>query len=101
MSCSPSTPIFEAAIKMAEQKTSCLFIKNTEGIFLGFVTDITLRDEVIAKRLSPALSIESVMDSNIVTISPDAFVYEAILMMFGKKSRYLLVNGQWQLRWFF
>jgi CBS domain-containing protein len=92
--CSPETPVFEAAAKMAENKTSCLFIEDSPGNFIGFVTDIILRDEVIAKRLDPQIPISEVMDPNIVTISPEAFVYEAILMMFSKKSRYLLVNDQ-------
>lgn len=92
VSCSPDTPVFEAAIKMAEHKTSCLFIEDSSGQFKGFVTDIILRDEVIAKRIDPEIAISKVMDPNIVTITPQAFVYEAILMMFGKKSRYLLVN---------
>ncbi|QDW24652.1 CBS domain-containing protein [Pedobacter sp. KBS0701] len=92
VSCSPGTPIFEAAIKMSEQKTSCLFIKSDQDVYLGFVTDITLRDNVIAKQLNANLPIDEVMDTNIVTITPDAYVYEAILMMFSKKSRYLLVN---------
>lgn len=92
VSCLPETPIFEVAFKMAENKTSCLFVKDEQDNFLGFVTDITLRDKVIAKQLNPQLAIREVMDPNIVTISPDAFVYEAILMMFSRKSRYLLVN---------
>ncbi|MCX2586302.1 DUF294 nucleotidyltransferase-like domain-containing protein [Pedobacter sp. MR22-3] len=92
VSCSPDTPVFEAAIKMAEHKTSCLFIEDDSGQFKGFVTDIILRDEVIAKRIDPQIAISKVMDPDIVTITPQAFVYEAILMMFGKKSRYLLVN---------
>lgn len=88
----PNTPIFEAALKMADNKTSCLFIEDGENNFQGFVTDIILRDQVIAKQINPQLPISEVMDPNIVTISPNAFVYEAILMMFSKKSRYLLVK---------
>ncbi|WP_240618464.1 CBS domain-containing protein [Pedobacter yonginense] len=91
VSCLPETPIFEVAAKMAEHKTSCLFVRDAQNNFLGFVTDITLRDEVIAKQRSTNLAISEVMDPNIITISPQAFVYEAILMMFSTHSRYLLV----------
>lgn len=87
-----STPIFEVAKKMAEQKTSCLFVTNNENQFIGFVTDITLRDRVIAGQISPKDPISSVMDDEIVSISADAYVYEAILLMFSSKSRYLLVE---------
>ncbi|AZI27051.1 CBS domain-containing protein [Pedobacter sp. G11] len=87
-----STPIFEVAKKMAEQKTSCLFVTNNENQFIGFVTDITLRDRVIAGQISSKEPISSVMDHEIVSISADAYVYEAILLMFSSKSRYLLVE---------
>jgi len=93
VSCSPETPIFEAAIQMAQHKTSCLFVENGQNGFLGFVTDITLRDRVIAGQLNPQLPIMEVMDTKIVTISTAAHVYEAILMMFSSKSRYLLVEN--------
>ncbi|MDQ1138747.1 MAG: DUF294 nucleotidyltransferase-like domain-containing protein [Pedobacter agri] len=87
-----STPIFEVAKKMSEQKTSCLFVTNNENQFIGFVTDITLRDRVIAGQISSKEPISSVMDDEIVSISADAYVYEAILLMFSSKSRYLLVE---------
>ncbi|TCD04254.1 CBS domain-containing protein [Pedobacter frigidisoli] len=92
VSCSPEMPIFEAAIKMAENKTSCLFIKENDDHYIGFVTDITLRDRVIAQQYDPKAAIREIMDSDIVSISTDAYVYEAVLLMFSSKSRYLLVN---------
>jgi len=92
VSCDMNTPIFIVAQKMATQKVSCLFVKNLESKIIGFITDITLRDHVIAKQLSPQLPIETVMDRNLVSITKDAFVYEALLMMYSTKTRYLLVN---------
>jgi CBS domain-containing protein len=77
---------------MATQKTSCLFIWNDEQKIVGYVTDITLRDKVIAGRHDTADAISAVMDAPIVSISADAFVYEALLMMFQTKTRYLLVQ---------
>lgn len=94
VSCYLFTPIFEAAKLMAQQKVSCLFIKNDEDKIIGFVTDITLRDHVIANQLPTNLPINKVMDKNIVAIAKDAYVYEAILMMFRTKTRYLLVENQ-------
>lgn len=91
VSANQDTPIFEIAIAMANHKTSCLFVRDNEGNFTGFVTDITLRDAVIAKQLDTNLPVHLVMDKKIVSITTDAYVYEAILMMFKSKSRYLLV----------
>ncbi|TKB97762.1 DUF294 nucleotidyltransferase-like domain-containing protein [Pedobacter cryophilus] len=94
VSCYLLTPIFEAAKLMSQQKVSCLFIRNDDDKIIGFVTDITLRDRVIANQLQTNLPINEVMDKNIVAIAKDAYVYEAILMMFRTKTRYLLVEDQ-------
>ncbi|HEX7365568.1 MAG TPA: DUF294 nucleotidyltransferase-like domain-containing protein [Pelobium sp.] len=92
--CQQHTPIFECAIKMAQQKISCLFISNSDNKIIGFITDITLRDRVIAQKLDVNNAVEQVMDSSIISISSEAFIYEAILLMFQTKSRYLLVENQ-------
>jgi CBS domain-containing protein len=90
--CPQHTPIFEAAKSMAINKVSCLFVNDDTGKLVGYVTDITLRDEVIAARKDPNDDLGSVMDRGIVSVNADAFVYEAALMMFRTKTRYLLIN---------
>ncbi|MFZ4861415.1 DUF294 nucleotidyltransferase-like domain-containing protein [Sphingobacterium sp. Mn56C] len=91
VSCPAETPIFEAAQHMAAQKVSCLFVTDDSGI-IGYATDITLRDNVIAKQVDPKAAIRLVMDNPIVSISHQAYLYEAVLMMFRTKTRYLLVE---------
>jgi CBS domain-containing protein len=93
VSCSESTPIFEAARIMAQNKVSCLFIRReTDQNIVGYATDITLRDNVIARCVDPQKPVSEVMDNPIVSISNDAYLYEAVLMMFKTKTRYLLVE---------
>lgn len=89
------TPINEVAKKMADHKVSCLFVKDGETI-VGYVTDITLRDNVIAKAVDVHAPVDTVMDSPILSINIDAFVYEAVLLMFQTKARYLLVEKEGQ-----
>ncbi|HEX8545534.1 MAG TPA: DUF294 nucleotidyltransferase-like domain-containing protein, partial [Cytophagaceae bacterium] len=96
VSCPASTPVFLAARKMAESKISCLFVKNDIGAITGFVTDITLRDKVIAAQTDSNNPVSSVMDNPIVSINAQAFVYEAVLMMFQTKTRYLLIEKEGQ-----
>ncbi len=91
-SCNADTPIYQCAAKMSVEKVSCLFITNNENKIIGFVTDITLRDRVIAQQLSASKPIAEVIDDKIVTITTEAYIYEAILLMFRTKSRYLLVE---------
>jgi CBS domain-containing protein len=92
VSCTADTPIFEAVQHMASHKVSCLFIKNQEDQIIGYATDMTLRDRVIARQVNPEVAISTVMDNPIVSISSQAYVYEAVLMMFRTKTKYLLVE---------
>ena len=92
VSCPAATPVYAAARIMAQNKVSCLFVKGTGDNIIGYVTDMTLRDNVVARQGDTAQPVEAIMDTPIVTISSSAFVYEAILMMFRTKARYLLVE---------
>lgn len=93
VSCAALTPIYEAAKIMSSNKTSCLFIKDNAQKIIGYVTDITLRDKVIAEQGNPKDAVHLVMDNPIVSISQQAYVYEAVLMMFQTKTRYLLIEN--------
>jgi CBS domain-containing protein len=90
--CSGTTPIYQAAAHMAANKVSCLFVTDDKQDIVGYVTDITLRDKVIAQQRSATDLLSSVMDNPVVSIDVDAYVYEAVLMMFSTKTRYLLVQ---------
>jgi CBS domain-containing protein len=91
-SCQTDTPVFEAARLMAKHKISCLFVKDAQCDIVGYVTDITLRDNVVAKQADSNQPVINIMDNPIISISTDAYVYEAILMMFRTKTRYLLIK---------
>jgi len=90
------TPIYKAAKWMAEQKVSCLFVTDSGLNVIGFVTDITLRDNVVARQMDVSQPVSSVMDNPIVSISTQAYVYEAILLMFRTQTRYLLIQEEGQ-----
>ncbi|MEO6549080.1 MAG: DUF294 nucleotidyltransferase-like domain-containing protein [Ferruginibacter sp.] len=92
--CSEETPVHEAAIVMSRQKTSCLFVKNGQGSIVGFITDITIRDNVVAKQLSYQTPLREIMDNPVAVINVHAFVYEAILNMFRTKMRYMLIEKE-------
>ncbi|WPP48309.1 DUF294 nucleotidyltransferase-like domain-containing protein [Catalinimonas niigatensis] len=96
IACNSQTPIYQVARLMGEQKTSCLFVKNEQQQIIGYVTDISLRDNVIAQQRDGQLPVIQVMDNPIVSIDDQKYVYEAILLMFSAKIRYLLIerNGE-------
>lgn len=89
---SSSTPTFLCASLMAKEKVSCLFIGESSSELEGYITDITLRDRLLAKQLSPEIPVSEIMEHDMVTIHPDAFLVEALMLMFRTKSRYLLVE---------
>ncbi|WP_158824879.1 DUF294 nucleotidyltransferase-like domain-containing protein [Mucilaginibacter lacusdianchii] len=92
VSCNGNTPIFEAARIMALNKVSCLFVRDDANNIVGYATDITLRDNVITQCRDARDTVQTVMANPIVAIDLDAYVYEAVLMMFSTKTRYLLVK---------
>jgi CBS domain-containing protein len=98
VSCPAATPIHEVARQMAEHKTSCLFVRDEQNQIMGYVTDITLRDNVVARQTDTRQPVQSIMDNPIVAINTQAYVYEAILLMFQTKTRYLLLeeNGHYR-----
>jgi len=90
--CNGTTPIYEVARQMAAHKVSCLFVTDEQNHIIGYVTDITLRDKVIAGQKNASDEVSTVIDNPIVGIDIEAYVYEAILMMFSTKTRYLLIK---------
>ena len=92
--CAETTPAYVAAQIMALAKVSCLFIKNANEKIIGYVTDITLRDKIVAQQADAGRSVGNFMDDSIIHISTQAYVYEALLMMFRTKTRYLLVENE-------
>jgi CBS domain-containing protein len=92
--CEENTPAWQAARLMADHKRSCIIVRNVAGQGVGFITDITLRDKIVAQRFDNNIATREIMDKPVVTIDNQAYVYEAILMMFRSKTRYLLVENK-------
>lgn len=93
VSCPGTTPIYIVARQMAKNKVSCLFVTDDSGKINGFVTDITIRDKVVANVSDANNPVSSIIDKPIVSIDTDAYVYEALLMMFRTKTKYLLIKN--------
>lgn len=92
ISATADTPVYEVAQKMSDNKVSCLFILDQQGTITGYVTDILLRDRIIAGRKDAALSVEAIMGQDLASVDVDEFVFEAILKMYRQNTRYLLVR---------
>lgn len=87
-----SAPVYECATLMKKEKVSCLFIGNSPQDITGYITDITLRDRLLAARISSGIPVSQIMEFDMVSIHPDRSLVEALMLMFQTKSRYLLVR---------
>lgn len=96
----PGESIRNCAEKMATEKVSCLFIGQSTQEISGYITDLTLRDKVLARGLPAESPVSQIMETDLVSIAPEASLVEAILLMFQTKARYLLVkNKEGYLGW--
>ena len=94
LACPGTTPTHEVARRMAKARSSCYFVLADDGqTIAGYVTDITLRDKVVAGLGDARRPISTYLDAPTRSVSSEAFVYEALLLMFRTKTRYLLVEG--------
>lgn len=91
ISCNIHTPCHDAAKMMEEHKLSCLFVEDN-GEQLGYITDIILRNKIIGGQMHSATPVKDIMEGPIFRIDSQAFVYEAVLMMFDHMIRYVIVQ---------
>lgn len=92
VTCPANTPIFEVARLMTREKIGCLFVTNDREDLIGYITDISLRENIVANKVNLDAPIAAYVDNPIVSISEKAFVYEALLLMFRTKTRYILIK---------
>jgi len=91
ITCDVNTPCHDVARLMEEHKISCIFVKD-QGQIVAYITDIILRNKIVAGRRHSITPAHEVMEGPVFRISRQAFVYDAIMMMFAEKIRYLIVE---------
>lgn len=81
LTCSPEENAVDAALRMREQKVSCLVVCE-RGIPVGILTDRDLRNKLVAQGMDPHdVSVSSVMTSPLITVSQDDQLLDAVLRM--------------------
>jgi CBS domain-containing protein len=76
---------------MTGQGVGSIIVLGPAGQPEGIVTDRDLRERVLAVGRSPGEAVTAIMTSPIVSVSPEAFVFEAILEMTRCNIHHLLV----------
>jgi len=80
--CSPGITVQAAAKSMVKQKVGSLIVVNPNGQVVGIVTDgDCLRDIVAAGKDSKKAKVSEVMTKEVVMISPETTVQEAVDIM--------------------
>ncbi|MEO1053864.1 MAG: DUF294 nucleotidyltransferase-like domain-containing protein [Bacteroidota bacterium] len=86
------TPIKEVALLMTLSRNGCILIKERDGQYIGFVTDLDLRNKVVATGHDVDAAVSEIISEPIVTIPEDAYIYEALLLMFNQRLGYLVAT---------
>ena len=87
--CDPGTSARDAAKLMRAEKRSALLVRTRDG--LGIVTDVDLRDKVVADGLSPDVPVSAVMTLPAKTVGVDLLAPEAAIEMMAAGVNHLPV----------
>ena len=81
LSCSPGTPVQQAAQMMKARGVGSIVIQNDTGLPVGILTDTDLRSQIIAEGRDLGTPVAEIMCTPIRSIAPDAFAFDALLDM--------------------
>ncbi len=76
---------------MVEQAVGSVVVVGPSGALQGIVTDRDLRERVLAAGRSPDEPVAAIMSAPLLTISPEAFLFEALLEMTRRDIHHLPV----------
>jgi PAS domain S-box-containing protein len=93
VTCTQEMPIHEAALLMVERDTSAMVVESDAGRAIGFVTDRDFRKRVAGhKEADLQTTVRTIMSAPLITISGQAMIYEALMLMEEKKVQHLAVE---------
>jgi CBS domain-containing protein len=75
----PKTPVATVARVMGEKEVSAVLVRWPQG--LGIVTDVDLRDKIVATRASGDTSVAAIMSTPVLTVGAEVFASEAGIYM--------------------
>ncbi len=92
VSCDQNLPIQAAAAVMSEHDSSSIFVRKSDGDFVGVVTDNDLRKKVTATGFDILKPVSEIMSSPLCTVSSNALVFEALMEMMQKNIKHLAIR---------
>ncbi len=91
ITCSPQATAREAAWSMRDENADSVVVTSEEGV-LGILTDIDLRNEVVANGSSPETPVEELMHRNALRLPADAPVFQALMEMMQHQTYHVVVS---------
>ncbi|MGB3682786.1 MAG: DUF294 nucleotidyltransferase-like domain-containing protein [Rubrobacteraceae bacterium] len=89
--CSPRATAREAARGMRDENVDSVVVKDG-GRVLGILTDIDLRNEVVANGAPPETPVEDLMHRNALRLAADAPVFQALMEMMRHQTYHVVVS---------
>ncbi|MDD2541037.1 MAG: putative nucleotidyltransferase substrate binding domain-containing protein [Desulfuromonadaceae bacterium] len=94
ITCKPDDRLVECAALMRRNNISSLVVCEEETLF-GILTDRDMRNKVVAQGLNPlALTVKEVMNSPIITIDEEEFLFEALHLLSRHRIHRLVVTNR-------
>jgi CBS domain-containing protein len=95
--CPADKTAIQAARQMTERNVGCLLVTDQGGRPVGILTDGDIRRKLVASGLMKDLPLERIMTSPLISVPPDCFLFDAILLMIKKGIKYLPVMKDGEL----
>lgn len=89
--CPPQTTAREAARSMRAENADAVVVTDGERV-LGILTDIDLRNEVVANGASPETPVEELMHRNALRLPADEPVFQALMEMMQQQTYHVVVT---------
>ena len=93
ISCEYDTPVRMAAQMMNEAQKSAILISRGQTM-VGIVTDLLLRERVLAKNLAPDTKVGEVMSTPLIFIEDSALIFEAVMLLQEHEIKHLVVRDE-------
>ncbi|BDD88970.1 DUF294 nucleotidyltransferase-like domain-containing protein [Desulfofustis limnaeus] len=92
VSCLVNTPIKRAATLMDEAGSSAILVADDSGVMLGIVTDLVLRQRVLAGDVPLEAPVFRIMSAPLIAIQDSALIFEAVLLLQKHGVKHLVVQ---------
>ena len=91
--CREGDPVSSAARTMIQRQVGCLVVVDAAGRYLGLLTERQMVSHLVAEPVGPVgqCTVVQIMDPRQLSISPQAFLGEALVAMIRNHTRHLVV----------